>query len=96
MNSIAERLRGLLRWLQPGLGVKRWIFIILIGTTVIALGLSLFVIDLYRRAPENWWLPLVSMASLRSLPRLARVLVFEVSGIAIIIWGIAGLNRSLA
>ena len=95
MNSITERLRGLLRWLQPGLGVKRWIFIILIGTTVIALGLSLFVIDLYRRAPETWWFPLVSMASLRSLPRLARVLVFEVSGIAIIIWGIAGLNKSL-
>jgi len=95
MNSITERLRGLLRWLQPGLGVKRWIFIILIGTTVIALGLSLFVIDLYRRSPETWWLPLVSLASLKSLPRLARVFIFEIFGIGIIIWGVAGLNRSL-
>jgi len=95
MNHITERLRGLLRWLQPGLGVKRWIFIILIGTTVIALGLSLFVIDLYRRAPETWWLPLVSLASLKSLPRLARVFIFEIFGIGIIIWGVAGLNRSL-
>ncbi len=95
MNSITEKLRGLLRWLQPGLGVKRWILIILLGTTVIALGLSLFVIDLYRRSPETWWLPLVSLASLRSLPRLARVLIFEALGTGIIFWGIAGLNKSL-
>jgi uncharacterized cofD-like protein len=77
------------------LGVKRWIFIILLGTTIIALGLALFVLDLYRRAPDTWWLPLVSLASLRSLPRLIRVLIFEAIGISAIIWGIAGLNRSL-
>jgi uncharacterized cofD-like protein len=77
------------------LGVKRWIILILIGTTIIALGLALFVIDLYRKSPETWWLPLFSLASLSSLPRLARVLIFETLGIITIIWGIAGLNRSL-
>jgi len=63
--------------------------------TIISLGLALFVIDLYRRAPETWWLPLISFASLRYLPRLVRVLVFEALGLGIIIWGIIGLNRSL-
>ncbi len=95
MRKIKETFRDLLRWLQPGLGVKRWIFLILVGTTIIAIGLSLFVIDLYRRAPETWWLPLLSLASLKSLPRLARVLVFELIGSGIILLGIAGLNRSL-
>ena len=95
MNSLKDRFRGLLRWLQPGLGVKRWIFTILAGTTIIALGLSIFVIDLYRRAPETWWLPLISLASLQALPRIARALIFEALGIGIIFWGIAGLNRSL-
>lgn len=85
----------MLRWLQPGLGVKRWILTILLGTTIIALGLALFVIDLYRRTPDSWWLPLVSLASLRALPRLVRVFVFEALGVGIIIWGIVGLNRSL-
>lgn len=95
MNKFKEKFAGLLRWLQPGLGVKRWILAILLGTTIIALGLALFVIDLYRRAPETWWLPLVSFASLRSLPRLMRVIIFEGLGAGIIIWGIIGLNRSL-
>ncbi len=95
MKNIQDRFQGFWRWLQPGLGVKRWIFLILFGTTILALGLALFVLDLYRRAPETWWLPLISLASLRSLPRLARVLIFEGFGIGIIIWGIAGLNRSL-
>jgi uncharacterized cofD-like protein len=95
MNLMEERIKGLIRWLQPGLGVKRWILAILIGTTIIALGLALFVIDLYRKTPDSWVLPFVSLASLRSLPRLLRVFVFEIIGAAIIIWGIVGLNRSL-
>jgi uncharacterized cofD-like protein len=95
MDNIKEKITGLHRWLRPGLGIKRWILAILLGTTIIALGLALFVIDLYRRAPETWWLPLVSFASLRYLPRLVRVLVFEALGLGIIIWGIIGLNRSL-
>ena len=95
MDNLKEKLTGMLRWLQPGLGIKRWIIAILWGTTIIALGLAVFVIDLYRRAPETWWLPLISIASLRYLPRLVRVLVFEALGLGIIIWGIIGLNRSL-
>ncbi len=95
MEKLKGKIKGLLRWLQPGLGVKRWIFTILLGTTVIALGLAVFVIDLYRKTPDSWWLPLISWASLRFLPRLVRAIVFEVIGVVIIIWGIIGLNRSL-
>jgi len=95
MDNIKEKVKGLLRWLQPGLGIKRWILAILLGTTIIALGLAVFVIDLYRRAPETWWLPLISFASLRDLPRLMRVIIFEALGLGIIVWGVIGLNRSL-
>lgn len=95
MNKFKSKLASIIRWLQPGLGVKRWILAILLGTTIIAIGLAVFVIDLYRGAPGTWWLTLVSLASLRSLPRIVRVIVFEVLGTGIIIWGIIGLNRSL-
>ena len=95
MKKIRGILKGFLKWLKPGLGVKRWIFTILLGTTIIALGLALLVLDLYRRTPETWWLPIVSVASLRSLPRLIRVFIFESLGVGIIIWGVIGLNRSL-
>jgi uncharacterized cofD-like protein len=95
MDKIKEKITGLLRWLQPGLGIKRWILAILLGTTIIALGLAVFIIDLYRRTPDTWWLPLISFASLRDLPRLMRVIVFEALGMGIIVWGIIGLNKSL-
>ena len=95
MKIFKEKIRDMIRWLQPGLGVKRWIFTILLGTTIISIGLAIFVLDLYRRTPDTWWLPLISLASLKALPRLARVIIFESLGIGIIIWGIIGLNKSL-
>jgi uncharacterized cofD-like protein len=66
-----------------------------LGTTILALGLAVFVIDLYRRTPGTWWLPLANIASLRNIPRLLRVIIFEVLGMGIIVWGVIGLNRSL-
>jgi uncharacterized cofD-like protein len=71
------------------------VLLILIGTIVLALGVALFVIDLYRNTSDEWLGSVLSLASLRSFPRLIRVLIFEIIGAVIIIWGIAGLNRSL-
>lgn len=85
----------LLRWLVPGLGVKRWLLIVLFGTTLVGVGLALLILDIYRTAPETWWLPLISAASLRFLPRLWRVVIFGGLGVAAILGGIWGLNRSL-
>ncbi|MEA3351552.1 MAG: YvcK family protein [Chloroflexota bacterium] len=90
-----KRIVNSLRWLRPGLGVKRWVGVILLGMTLLAMGFALLVLDFYRTAPETWWLPLLSFASLRILPRLLRVLIFGGIGLAIISWGIYALNRSL-
>ena len=83
------------RWLVPGLGVKRWLGLVLLGTTLLGVGLAILVLDVYRTAPETWWLPLISAASLRFLPRLLRALIFGFLGLAAILGGIWGLNRSL-
>jgi uncharacterized cofD-like protein len=84
-----------LRWLVPGLGVKRWLIVVLLGTTLVGVGLALLILDVYRTAPETWWLPLISAASLRFLPRLWRVVAFGGLGAALILGGIWGINRSL-
>jgi uncharacterized cofD-like protein len=81
--------------LVPGLGVKRWLGLVLLGTTLLGVGLAILILDVYRTAPETWWLPLISAASLRFLPRLLRALVFGFLGVAAILGGIWGLNRSL-
>ncbi len=84
-----------LRWLVPGLGVKRWLLLLLLGITLIGVGLAILILDIYRTAPDTWWLPIISTASLRFLPRLLRAVIFGGIGIAMIIAGIWGINRSL-
>ena len=98
-NPWYQRLGGvffsLTRWLVPCLGFKRWLGLVLLGTTMLGVGLAILILDVYRTAPETWWLPLISAASLRFLPRLLRALIFGFLGVAAILGGIWGLNRSL-
>ena len=94
-QRIQGGLLGSLRWLVPGLGVKRWLLPILFGTTLVGVGLGVLILDVYRKSPETWWLPLLSAASLRSLDRPLRAVIFGALGTGAILWGIWGLNRSL-
>jgi uncharacterized cofD-like protein len=87
--------RQSLRWLTPGLGVKRWLLLILLGITLLGVGLAILILDFYRTAPDTWWLPIISAASLRFLPRLLRAVIFGGLGISLIVAGIWGINRSL-
>jgi uncharacterized cofD-like protein len=84
-----------MRWLTPGLGIKRWIIIFLLGATLIAVGLAMAVLDVYRTAPDTWWLPIFSAASLRFLDRTVRAIVFGGLGITLVIVGSVGLSRAL-
>jgi len=90
-----KALQRLLRWLTPGLGVKRWLLLILAGTSLIGLGVAVLVLDFYRTAPDTWWLPALSWVSLRFLERPIRALIFGGLGIGMIVGGVLGLNRSL-
>jgi uncharacterized cofD-like protein len=94
-QKLAAGARRLLRWLTPGLGVKRWLVLILAGTSLIGLGVAVLVLDFYRTAPDTWWLPALSWLSLRFLERSLRAIVFGGLGIGMIVAGILGLNRSL-
>jgi uncharacterized cofD-like protein len=94
-SKIKGDLPKQLGWLAPGLGVKRWFIPIILGITLIAVGLAILFLDIYRNAPDTWWLPVISAASLRVFSRPVRVLLFGLIGIAAILWGVRGLNRSL-
>jgi uncharacterized cofD-like protein len=98
-DSWYRRLKNYLlrasRWLVPGLGVKRWLVLVLLGTMLLGVGLAVFVLDVYRNAPDTWWLPLLSAASLRSLDRPLRALIFGAVGTTLVLLAIWGLNRSL-
>jgi uncharacterized cofD-like protein len=89
-------IRKSLRWLVPGLGVKRWMIPVIIGTTLLSVGFAFFLLDLYRNAPEaQWYLDLLSTAALRFLPRPLRIAIFGSLGVSLIIIGIWGIYRAL-
>ncbi|MFZ2097551.1 MAG: YvcK family protein [Anaerolineales bacterium] len=65
------------------------------GTTLLGVGSAVLLLEIYRTAPDTWWLPILSIASLRVLSRPLRVLIFGGIGIGLILIGIWGINRSL-
>jgi uncharacterized cofD-like protein len=85
----------LFRWFMPGIGVKRWFLVMLVGVTLIGTGLAIFLLETYRLAPGTWWLPIISFLSLRFLTRPWRILIFVAIGFGLIGLGIWRLNRSL-
>lgn len=94
-SRIKQDIRQLILWLSPGLGVKRWFFLLLLGTTMLAVGLAFILLDIYRQAPENWVSTLLSYLSLQFLPRLLRAVIFGGLGVAFVLIGITRLNRTI-
>ncbi len=94
-RRISDTFGKELRWFLPGLGVKRWIAVTLAGITFLAVGFAYFLLDVYRTAPETWWLPAITTLALRFLARPLRILIYAGIGLGLVIWGIWGLNRTL-
>jgi uncharacterized cofD-like protein len=91
-----KTLKGIPRWLRPGLGIKRWLSMVLIGVTLLGLGVAVILIDIYRTDSTNsTLLTFLSYASLRFLPRIFRAIIFGGLGLWFVIYGIVQLNRSL-
>ncbi len=91
-----SRLRRYYRWFIPGLGIKRWMLLILAGITLLGVGSGLLLLDAYRSDTRNpILLTLLTYASLRFLPRIVRVLVFAGIGAGLVGYGIWRLNRAL-
>lgn len=102
-KTIRERLLARLRafgleltqWMAPGLGVKRWVFVLFLGVLFVSVGTAFFLLDIYRSASDPWWVPILSTLSLQQFPRPLRILIFGALGVGILFWGIWGLNRAL-
>lgn len=85
----------IVRLLSPGLGIRRWMLVVLAGLTLLGVGLAILLLDIYRTEFTNeTLLAILSYASLRFLPRIVRVLIFSGIGMGILIYGIWGLNRA--
>jgi len=89
-------MRELTRWFKPGLGVKRWFLLVMLGITMLGVGLAIFLLQIYRtESTNNLLLTVLAYTSLRFLPRVLRVFLFGGLGIGLITYGMVRLNRSI-
>jgi uncharacterized cofD-like protein len=95
-NRFLMTIRDVVRWFRPGLGVKRWYLFVMLGITLLGLGFAVILIELYRtESTDPFLLTILAYASLRFLPRVVRAVIFGGLGIALVLFGIVRLNRSL-
>ena len=95
-DRFLQNLRELTRWFIPGLGVKRWFGIVLLGITMLGVGLAVLAQEIYEtQTTNNFLVAILYYASLSFLPRAVRVLIFAGLGAGLVTYGILRLNRSL-
>ena len=83
----------MMKLLVPGLRIKRWLGLTLIGLVVLALGLAYLFVELYRTVA----LPMeAAYLTLQFVPRWLRGLIFVLAGAAVTALAVMKLNRSLA
>jgi uncharacterized cofD-like protein len=96
LNRFVSILQEIIRWVRPGLGIKRWFALVMIGITLLGLGFAVILIDVYRTDSTNpLFLTVLAYVSLRFLPRIVRAIIFGGLGIGLVVYGIVRLNRSL-
>ena len=80
------------KWLYPGMRVKRWLALLLVGTTILALGFAYLLRSIY----DTWTFPSVFYyLTLQFIPRELRALLFGLIGLGAVVVAIVQLNRSL-
>jgi len=81
-----------LRWLRPGLEVKRWLLLGAVGVLILDLAAAYFLKDAYQVAtlPSGFY-----YVTLQFLPRSLRGLLFALLGLSLLAFAIIQLQRSL-
>ena len=80
------------KWLYPGIGIKRWILLLMAGLTSICLGFAYLLVNLYRVQPLP---PIFYYITLQFIPRLARAALFCGLGLAAVVIALLQLSKSL-
>jgi hypothetical protein len=93
-KSIEERMH-LLKWLYPGMRVKRWLVLVICGVVLIGTGLALVINGRILGVVEDLLKHLSRISTGRILPPVANGLFLVGTGIAVSIWGTARIFRSI-
>ncbi|MGH2368281.1 MAG: gluconeogenesis factor YvcK family protein [Chloroflexota bacterium] len=92
LSSFGAWVDDLAKWSRPGMHVKRWLVLLVLGLTAVALGIAFFLVQIYRTQPFPEW---VRYVTLQPIDRPWRGALFLTIGIGVIALAIVQLNRSL-
>ncbi len=95
MRQTLERLARTfpwLSWLRLGLGIKRWILLLLLGIVALGLGIAFALVEIYR---DGALPPGLDLITLQFLPRWARALLLGSLGVGVILFALTQLSIAL-
>src|SRR3984893_16635641 len=81
-----------LRWLTPGLQIKRWLLLLMASELVLVLGVAYALKEIYKAAPlpsEFYWI------TLQFLPYWARATIFGLLGVGLLLFSYVKLTQSV-
>jgi uncharacterized cofD-like protein len=89
-----QRLRDsdLLKWFYPGMHVKRWLALMMLGVVIMGLGLAYVLREAY---VSYTFPPFVYYLTLQFIPRIWRGVMFMVASVGVILWAVWHLNHSI-
>ncbi|MGF1503704.1 MAG: YvcK family protein [Chloroflexi bacterium] len=82
----------LFKWLTPGIGIKRWLGLILAGAVFLGMAAAGLVIAFYRSRPAALWAYMVWLAE---LPLWLLIAILGAAGVLMVIVGVVRINRSI-
>lgn len=91
----AESFRRFVRWLYPGMRVKRWLVLAVCGVLLISLGMSLILSVPTFRGFYNLWRRFVFSFFGHHFLAVVFGLAWIVGGAILIVWGLQKMNRSI-
>ena len=93
---LRQRIGSAWKWLYPGLGVKRWLVLLVTGLLLLSIGVSYFYVEVYRAVElPRQVSPIAYNLTLQFLPHWLRGLLLGGSGIACVAFAVLHLSRSL-
>lgn len=87
--KIRKNVRSTLKWLTPGIGIKRWLVLLAVGIALLSLGFAFLLREFYPLPDVFYWL------TLQFIPRGLRAGLFGLIGVGIVVLAVIGLNRTL-
>ena len=80
-------------WLIVGIGIKRWLVLVALATLILGVGAFSFAVELVARGilPRD----IYNGLTLQFLPETARIAIFLVVGVGLLLFSLAGLSSAV-